>query len=219
MHLAGKGLACERGERLIFQGIDFSLAPGELLLLNGANGSGKSSFLRLIAGLLRPAAGTLCVDRVRLAPDWQILRAQLIYIGHLDPVKPAFSVAENMTFWMGLTGHELHYKRGRGGGLVTDSAMGALRALGLAGLADIPARFLSSGQKRRLNLARLAATPRRPLWLLDEPTVGLDQASSDLLADLIHQHRASGGLVIAASHSDLGIVATRYLHFGQDENL
>ncbi len=216
MHLAGEGLACERGENTIFQGVDFSLAPGELLLLSGANGSGKSSFLRLIAGLLRPAAGTLSIDSVGIAPDWKILQAQLIYIGHLDPVKPAFSVAENLTFWMGLMGRDLHYKRGRGGGLVTDGSEGALRALGLAGLADIPARFLSSGQKRRLNLARLVATPR-PLWLLDEPTVGLDQASSDLLTGLIQQHRTSGGLVIAASHNDLGVVATRRLHFGQDK--
>jgi heme exporter protein A len=216
MHLAGEGLACERGERMIFQGIDFSLAPGELLQLSGANGSGKSSFLRLIAGLLHPADGTLHVDGISVTADWSILQAQLLYIGHLDPVKPAFSVAENLTFWMGLMGRELHYKRGRGGGLVTDGARDALHAAGIAGLADIPARFLSSGQKRRLNLARLAATPR-PLWLLDEPAVGLDQASGDLLTDLIERHRASGGLVIAASHGSLGVTATRHLHFGQDK--
>lgn len=217
MHLVGEGLACERGERTIFRGVDFSLDPGEMLQVSGANGSGKSSFLRLIAGLLRPAAGTLHLDGVSIAADWPILQAQLLYIGHLDPVKPAFSVAENLTFWMGLMGRELHYKRGRGGGLATEGAHSALRATGIAGLADIPARFLSSGQKRRLNLARLVATPR-PLWLLDEPAVGLDQAAGELLADLIGRHRASGGLVIAASHGGLGVSPTRHMNFGQDRS-
>lgn len=215
MHLSGEGLACERGERKLFQGVDFSLGPGELLLLRGANGSGKSSFLRLIAGLLRPAAGTVRLDNTPVNADWQALRERLIYIGHLDPVKPAFSVAENLIFWMGMTGLALQYRRGRGGGLVTDGTRDALQALGLGGLADIPARFLSSGQKRRLNLARLAAI-QRPLWLLDEPAVGLDSASIALLSSLIQRHRDAGGLVIAATHSDLGVPVTHQLAFGME---
>lgn len=212
MHLKGKGISCDRGERQLFTGVDFSLAPGELLLLRGSNGSGKSSFLRLIAGLLRPAAGAIYVDDTIITPDWRDLSSKLIYVGHQDPVKPAFSVAENLIFWMGLMGLELQYKRGRGGGLVTRGSEDALASLGLAELADVPARFLSSGQKRRLNLARLAAVPRA-LWLLDEPTVGLDQASCDLLAALIDRHRAGGGLVIAACHGDLGAPATSLLDF------
>ena len=215
MHLEGQGLACERGERQVFSGIDFSLAPGDLLFLRGANGSGKSSFLRLIAGLLRPKAGKLLVDDKIVTPDWQILQSQLIYIGHHDPVKPAFSAAENLVFWMGLAGRRIEYKRGRGGGLVTKDTHGALDALGIAGLADIPARLLSSGQKRRLNLARLAAIPR-PLWLLDEPTVGLDATADTMLSTLITKHRATGGLVIVASHTDLGVSPTRYLNFGSE---
>ncbi len=217
MHLAGQGLACERGERQLFTGVDFSLAPGELIYLRGANGSGKSSFLRLIAGLLRPAAGTLLVDGKIVTPDWQALQTKLIYIGHHDPVKPAFTVAENLVFWMGLAGKDIEYKRGRGGGLVTKGTHSALDALGIAGLADFPARLLSSGQKRRLNLARLAAI-LRPLWLLDEPTVGLDAAAGDLLASLIANHRTAGGQVIVASHTDLGVTPTGFLNFGQDVN-
>lgn len=215
MHLSGEGLACERGERKLFQGVGFSLGPGELLLLRGANGSGKSSFLRLIAGLLRPAAGMLRLNNAPVNPDWRDLQESLIYIGHLDPVKPAFSVAENLIFWMGMAGLALQYRRGRGGGLVTEGTHDALQALGLAGLADIPARFLSSGQKRRLNLARLAAI-RRPLWLLDEPATGLDSASIALLSGLIQRHRDAGGLVIAATHSDLGVPVTHQLGFGME---
>ncbi|MEQ1889532.1 MAG: heme ABC exporter ATP-binding protein CcmA [Alphaproteobacteria bacterium] len=217
MHLTGEGLACERGERKLFQDVNFSLAPGDLLLLRGANGSGKSSFLRLLAGLLPASAGTIRVDDIPVAPDWQTLRPQLIYIGHLDPVKPAFSVAENLIFWMGLMGQELHYKRGRGGGLMTQGTERALQAMGIAALADIPARFLSSGQRRRLNLARLAAI-QRPLWLLDEPMVGLDQVSGELLAGLIGDHRKSGGLIVAATHSDLGVTVSSDLHFGAGKN-
>lgn len=213
MLLVGEGLACVRGERQLFSGVDFSLAPGDLLFLQGANGSGKSSFLRLVAGLLRPAAGKFLVDGEIVAPDGEALQTQLVYISHHDPVKPAFSVAENLVFWMGLAGKGIAYKRGTGGGLVAEDSHRALEALGIAGLADIPARLLSSGQRRRLNLARLAAIPRS-LWLLDEPTVGLDAAADRLLAGLIASHRDAGGLVIVASHTDLGCAATGYLNFG-----
>jgi len=214
MRLEGKGLACVRGERELFAGVDFSLSAGELIFLEGPNGSGKSSFLRMIAGLLRPSSGTLLLDGVLLSGGGQDIQAHLLYVGHQDPVKPAFSVAENLIFWMGLAGRKVEYKRGRGGGLVTDGTQDALDALGIAALADIPARLLSAGQKRRLNLARLAAIPR-PLWLLDEPTVGLDATGDTLLAGLMSRHRASGGLVIAASHTDIGASANHHLHFGQ----
>jgi heme exporter protein A len=215
MRLEGRGLSCVRGERQLFAGVGFSLSPGELIFLNGPNGSGKSSFLRLIAGLLRPAAGTILLDDIPVTTDWQALHAQLLYIGHHDPVKPAFSVAENLIFWMGLAGRKIEYRRGRGGGLVTAGTNEALATLGIAELADIPARLLSAGQKRRLNLARLAAIPRS-LWLLDEPTVGLDASGDALVAALIARHRAAGGLVIAASHTELGVTPARHLHFGRE---
>ncbi|MSP43607.1 MAG: heme ABC exporter ATP-binding protein CcmA [Alphaproteobacteria bacterium] len=217
MRLEGRGLACVRGERELFAGVDFSLSEGELIFLEGPNGSGKSSFLRMIAGLLRPSSGSFLRDGALLASGSQDLQEQLIYVGHQDPVKPAFSVAENLIFWMGLAGRKIEYRRGRGGGLVTDGTQDALGALGIAALADIPARLLSAGQRRRLNLARLAAIPR-PLWLLDEPTVGLDASGDALLAGLMSRHRASGGLVIVASHTDFGVLANRHLHFGQGRN-
>lgn len=216
MHLVGEGLACERAERLLFAGVNFSLAPGELLLLHGANGSGKSSFLRMIAGLLRPAAGKLQVDGAPLTSDWHALQSRLVHIGHLDPVKPAFSVTENLSFWMGLAGQNLDYDRrdGISGGISgAAGAEAALDALGIGGLGEIPARFLSSGQRRRLNLARLAAIPRT-LWLLDEPTVGLDADAGALLTGLLQNHLDAGGLVIAASHSDLGVAVSRDIRFG-----
>ncbi|HEX4889368.1 MAG TPA: heme ABC exporter ATP-binding protein CcmA [Alphaproteobacteria bacterium] len=213
MRLEGRGLACVRGERQLFSGVNFTLSAGGMIFLNGANGSGKSSFLRLMAGLLRPADGMLLLDDNVVADDWQSLQSQLLYIGHQDPVKPAFSAAENLVFWMGLAGRNIEYKRGRGGGLVTDGTHDALAALGIAGLADIPSRLLSAGQKRRLNLARLVAIPR-PLWLLDEPSVSLDASGERLLAALIARHRESGGLVIMASHTDFGVNPSLHLHFG-----
>lgn len=216
MRLIASGLACVRGERELFSGVNFSLSAGQLLLLQGANGSGKSSFLRLIAGLLPAAAGTLQIDDAPPADDWPELRRHLNYIGHLDPVKSALSASENLSFWMGLGGVNLHYDRrdGISGGITGASgAEQALEALGIAGLADIPARFLSSGQRRRLNLARLAAIPR-PLWLLDEPTVGLDDSASRLLIRLMESHLDGGGLIIAASHVDLGVSISIQLQVG-----
>lgn len=221
MNLAGESLACIRGERQVFAGMNFALGPGDMLLARGKNGSGKSSFLRMIAGLLFPSAGTLRLDGSVIVPGAQTLSPHLIYIAHQDPVKPAFSVAENLLFWMGMAGHGVDYQRGGQGGLreVRQSGIveGALDALGLGGLGAIPARFLSAGQRRRLNLCRLAAIPR-PLWLLDEPATGLDSAAQELLAVLMLRHRKQGGLIIAVSHTDLGAGANHALQFGAGDN-
>ena len=218
MNLSGEGLACARGERQVFAGVNFALGPGEMLLARGANGSGKSSFLRVVAGLLHPSAGCLRLEGDVLLPGAQTLGPHLIYIGHQDPVKPAFSVAENLLFWMGMAGHAVDYRRGGQGGLREVTRTGrveaALAAFGLAGLGQIPARFLSAGQRRRLNLARLAAIPR-PLWLLDEPATSLDSAAQELLAASMRRHRQQGGLIIAVSHTDLGGEATHLLNFGR----
>jgi heme exporter protein A len=185
---AGLGLACRRGERLVFAGLDFALLPGGALLLTGPNGSGKSSLLRLMAGLTRPEAGRLVWNGATIAEDAPAHRARLHFIGHQDALKPVLSVAETLAFWAGM----------RGG---ADVAAG-LQRFRLAALAEWPCRLLSAGQRRRLALARCVASPA-PLWLLDEPANGLDaEALADLLA-AIAEHRAAGGAVALSTHAKL----------------
>ncbi len=188
-HFAGIGLAGRRGERNLFASLDFTLAPGAALLLAGPNGSGKSSLLRLMAGFGRPLAGRFTWNGADIAGDVEAHRARLHYVGHLDGLKPALTVAETLEFWIKLAG------RGQAGAE-------ALVALGLAPIASLPCRFLSSGQRRRLALARLAAWPA-PLWLLDEPAVGLDRDALSALGQLIAKHRRRGGIVILSTHQGI----------------
>jgi heme exporter protein A len=197
--LSGRELACLRGERMVFEGLGFDLAPGGALVLTGPNGSGKTSFLRLVAGLLRPAAGSLAWRGRPVGDDPDALRAELHYVGHLDAVKPLLTVSENLVFWA----------RMRGGGAVTE----ALAGFGLTALANVPARFLSAGQRRRVALARLLAAPAA-LWLLDEPTVGLDSESIEALTSAMAAQRDSGGMVIAATHATLSLRDAGALQFG-----
>ena len=198
--LAARDLTCQRSGVTIFSNLSFAVAPGELLRLQGPNGAGKSSLLRLLAGLLPLAAGTLTYTGANVTDDWSAFQEKLHYTGHLDPVKPALTVAENLTFWVQLAGAS------------PDDIRPALKQLGIAGIADIPARFLSAGQRRRLSLARLAAIAR-PVWLLDEPTVALDQDAIGRFAELTADHLARGGIAIAATHTELGLAHTRILDF------
>jgi heme exporter protein A len=189
----GRSLHCRRGGRDVFAGLNFTLPAGGALLLTGANGSGKSSLLRLMAGLLKPAAGELLWDGRNLAESAEEHAARLHYLGHLDAVKPVLSVVENLRFWAEL----------RSGARVPEAKVtAALDRFALADLADLPGRLLSAGQRRRLALARLLAAPA-PLWLLDEPSVGLDHASTGRLAGAIAEHRAGGGRVVIATHTAL----------------
>jgi heme exporter protein A len=193
---AGRGLACRRGERLVFAGLDFTVAPGGALALTGPNGSGKSSLLRVMAGLTPPEAGVLGWDGAAVREDPAAHRARLQLIGHHDAVKPVLTVAETLAFWAGM----------RGGQAVAP----ALERFGLAALSEWPCRLLSAGQRRRLALARLVASPA-PLWLLDEPLTGLD---SDAVADLaaaIAAHRAGGGCVVYSTHAPLPLDAVQTL--------
>ena len=186
-----------RGGREVFSGLDFAAAAGEALAVTGRNGSGKTSLLRLIAGLLVPAGGSIALEGG--GPEFT-LPEQAHYLGHRDALKPALSVAENLAFWRDFLGGEQ-----------ADPA-GALKQVGIDHAADLPAAFLSAGQRRRLSLARLLAV-RRPVWLLDEPTTALDAAGQAMFVGLMRDHLARGGLIVAATHAALGVEA-RELRMG-----
>jgi heme exporter protein A len=184
----------------VFQALSFRLEPGDAVVLRGPNGSGKSTLLRLLAGFLRPSAGGLAWDGAPAAADSPEHRGRLHFVGHADPLKPLLSVAENLRFAADLAG--------AGAGLEA-----ALAGFGLEALAATPARFLSSGQRRRANLARLLAGAR-PLWLLDEPGVGLDAANRARLEAAIDGHRVAGGLCLIATHGDVAVRDAYVLDFG-----
>lgn len=192
--LSGRELACMRGGRTVFAKLDFGFAPGDLVVLRGPNGAGKSSLLRVLAGLVAPAAGTLAWHGTDIADDPAGHRARLQYVGHLDALKANLTAREHLRFHAAL--------REVGGRDVEGQHIAhALDVFGLAKLADRPARFLSQGQKRRVALARLCVAPAA-LWLLDEPTNGLDAAGVACLAAAIADKREGGGIVIAATHLD-----------------
>ncbi|UPK26885.1 heme ABC exporter ATP-binding protein CcmA [Bradyrhizobium sp. 195] len=198
MQLSGHGVACVRGGREVFAGLDFEAVAGEAVAVVGRNGSGKTSLLRLIAGLLVPAGGRIALE----GGDGELtLPEQCHYLGHRDALKPALSVAENLAFWADFLGGER-----------LDAAE-SLATVGLDHATHLPAGFLSAGQRRRLSLARLL-TVRRPVWLLDEPTNALDTAGQDMFGGLMRQHLAHGGLIIAATHAPLGI-ESRELRIGE----
>lgn len=193
-----EALACRRGEALIFEAVDFALEPGDALWLSGPNGSGKSSLLRLMAGLLPAVSGSIAWEGAAIAKDRDAHRARQRYLGHLDAVKTHLSVAENLGFWAA------YWE------IAAEAVAPALARLGIAHLAEAPARQLSAGQRRRLALARLALTTA-PLWLLDEPSAALDSDGIERLAGLIAEARAAGGIVIFSSHDRLPVPGMKQL--------
>ena len=198
MRLSERGVTCVRGGRTVFAGLDFVASGGDVLAVTGANGSGKTSLLRLIAGLLAPAEGSIALQGGE--PELT-LAEQTHYLGHRDALKPALSVMENLAFWRDFLGGEVF------------EASDSLKAVGLDHAAHLPAAYLSAGQRRRLSLARLLVT-RRPVWLLDEPTAALDAGGQELFAGLMGDHLGRGGLIVAATHGPLGI-ETRELRMGR----
>jgi heme exporter protein A len=179
-------LACERGERRIFEGVSFTLLPGEALVITGRNGAGKSSLLDILAGRLHPAAGRILIDQA----GERTLAECLHYVGHRDALKAALTAEENLTFARDFLGNPALEPRE------------ALEAVGLAHAARLPVAYLSAGQRRRVALARLLVA-HRPLWLLDEPTSALDTASQETLRLLLETHRENGGMIAATTHSPL----------------
>jgi heme exporter protein A len=197
MRLSGNGLMVERGERVIFSGLNFGAAAGELVALTGPNGAGKTTLLRLIAGLIRPQAGTVDLE----GGDGDCTIGQQAHmIGHQHGIKPALTVEENLRFWKDFLGGE--------------TVQGALEGLGLEAFRDFPAGVLSAGQRRRLSLARLLVA-QRPIWLLDEPTTGLDQRSLLLLCEHMRGHLQEGGIIIAATHGALGLEPAAVIALGE----
>lgn len=186
-----ENLAASRGLRILFEGLSFKVSGGEVLELRGPNGSGKSTLLRILAGLTRPHDGKLAFT---MPGEDEPGRH---YLGHLDAVKPSETAAEQAAFWTRYFGRD------------PAEAAKAMKRVGLSGRDQVPGRGLSAGQKRRLALVRLLVEPR-PIWLLDEPTAALDIEGRGLVTQLVADHRASGGMVIAAIHGD-GFAGSRTL--------
>ena len=190
--LKAEALACRRGARLIFRDAGFAIGAGGLLLVTGANGSGKSSLLRVLAGILPAAGGRVLWEGETVAKDIEAHRRRLNYIGHLDAAKSELTVGETLEHWRALRGAEN----------LRDDPFDALAMKGK------PVRYLSAGQKRRLALTRLAFDDA-PLWLLDEPATALDREGQRILAAMIAGQRKRGGIVIAAMHEPLGLPDAR----------
>jgi heme exporter protein A len=194
LRLAASDLGVIRGFRRVFGGLSFELNSSEALALTGPNGAGKSSLLRLIAGLLRPAEGKVTLEG---GAAERTVGEQAHYLGHLDAFKPTLTVWENLEFWIHYLGDKADPEP-------------SLSAVGLGALRQLPAAYLSAGQRRRLSLARLLAVPR-PLWLLDEPTSALDAAAQETLAEIMRAHLSGGGMIVVATHEPLRIACRTLL--------
>lgn len=207
MRLTAEDIAIRRGSRLVIDGLSFAIEGGEALLLTGPNGSGKTTLLRGIAGFLPPDSGIFTLQGGN--PELEI-GEQSHYVGHANGIKAGLSVGENLEFWAAYLDPEKSSTDRH------ERVLDALEGLKLLALEDIPAAYLSAGQKRRLGLGRLLVA-ERPIWLLDEPTVSLDAASVALVAGIVKTHVAGGGIAIAATHIPLGLDSARELRLDQTE--
>ncbi|SIQ88903.1 heme exporter protein A [Rhizobium sp. RU20A] len=198
--LSVEGLAARRGEDYVFRDITVRLEAGEALVVTGPNGSGKSTFLRAVAGLLKPDLGEVHVSGTHTPVE---RTAELChYLGHRNAMKRELTVEENLGFWKSFFG-DVAPARGM---TITEAA----EAVGLPGILHLPYGYLSAGQQRRMAMAKLIVAGR-PIWILDEPTAALDAASETLFADLVLRHRSAGGIVLAATHQPLGFEGAKSL--------
>ncbi|MER9140194.1 heme ABC exporter ATP-binding protein CcmA [Mesorhizobium sp. M0830] len=205
MRLIAENLGGERGGDTVFSGIGFALEDGQALVVTGPNGSGKSTLLRVIAGLLPVAQGSVKIEGVMKIEDggeaFPSVASACHYLGHQNAMKTALSVAENLRFWRDFNGD---------GQLDVEEA---LESVGLGGISHLPFGYLSTGQRRRAAIAKLLVS-HRPLWLLDEPTAGLDKASEARFSGLMTRHCGAGGMIVAATHLPLGIEGAAELVMG-----
>ncbi|MGB3503037.1 MAG: heme ABC exporter ATP-binding protein CcmA [Mesorhizobium sp.] len=199
MRLKVTGLAGERGGEQVFSGVDFDLSAGDCLIATGENGAGKSTMLRVIAGLLPPAGGSISFEGG--GEEWPDLQSACHFLGEKNAMKDALSVADNLSFRQKFLGNPFH------------TVEEALDAVNLPTVADLPFGYLSTGQRRRVAIAGLLVS-FRPVWLLDEPTAGLDLGSERRFSDLMRGHLADDGIIIAATHVPLGIEGARTLDMG-----
>ena len=204
--LQAEGIAAFRGERLVFSELSFTVKAGGALLLMGPNGSGKSTLLRLLAGLVRPASGRVLWNGEEALADLPLHARRLAYLGHPDAVKQGLTAAENLAFAAAAANGRVASSR-------REKVRAALADFALDGLSELPTRMLSAGQRRRVALARVALSPA-PLWLLDEPTLGLDAASLEQVGSVFGRHRAQGGMIVAATHIALPLPGAGELHLG-----
>ena len=194
--LRTQDLACLRGDRLLFKNVGFELNAGGLLYVLGENGSGKSSLLRMLCGLMLPESGTVFWDKKTIKEESESYLSNLTYIGHLNGLKDDLTALENLTMSARAAGNEV----------ADDKALAALAAIGIERCANLPARVLSQGQKRRVTLAKLWLAKGK-LWILDEPFAALDIASVSILAAKLGEHLSSGGMAILTTHQDVTIHA------------
>jgi heme exporter protein A len=189
-----KDLACQRGDRLLFRGVNFSLDDGEIMLVTGPNGSGKTSLLRMVCGLLAPVHGDILWDGTSIRSQREPYHANLTFIGHHAAVKEELTPVENLSFSCRLGGHPVE----------REQAIDALSKMGLARCLELPTKALSAGQRRRTALARLVVATT-PLWILDEPLTALDVHALTLIQGLIDNHLKSGGMIMLTTHQPLEI--------------
>jgi heme exporter protein A len=196
--LEAQKLAARRGLARLFSGLSFRVEPGEALIVTGANGTGKTTLLRMLAGLSAPSDGEIHWNGRRAAPFDPALRSALAFAGHLPSLKDELTAEENLASLVALAGEAAS----------NEAIRDALDNVALSRQRALPARVLSQGQRRRIGLARLTLLPR-PLWILDEPVTALDAAGTELLARIVAGHLAKGGLAVAATHAPLGLPAAR----------